>query len=468
LAAHPNFVIGKVGRGAAVHGLLRYLFGPGRANEHTNPHLVGCWDGEPTLIDPVTSDGRHDIKTLANLLEQPVLVSARPPAKPVWHCSLRTAPADRRLTDREWAQVASEVVHRTGFATRGDDGGCRWVAVRHADDHVHLVVTLARQDGRRVSTSNDFYRVGEACRWAEQRYGLTLTAGRDRTAPKRPTRAEAEKATRAKDKEPARIRLQREVRTAAAASTHPDTFLAQLKSAGLLVRPRFSQNDPNQITGFAVALPGNHTADGRPVWFGGGKLAADLSWVKLARRWSPTAETPLKPDATTRQTAWTRATRAATDGAATVQRLAATNPGAAGDAAHATGDVLAATARAVEGRHGGPLTDAAAAYDRAARELWGRTPARSIAGDGIRAAARALVLFGRASRDDGTQFLQLVTALIALTEAVVTLREAQGRTAQAAAARDAAKRLRTVAPQREPTLAVQRQPYATQQTARSR
>ena len=78
------------------------------------------------------------------------------------------------------------------------------------------------------------------------------------------------------------------------------------------------------------------------------------------------------------------------------------------------------------------------------------------------------MLFGRASRDDGTQFLQLVTALIALTEAVVTLREAQGRTAQAAAARDAAKRLRTVAPQREPTLAVQRQPYATQQTARSR
>ena len=26
---------------------------------------------------------------------------------------------------------------RTGLAPRDDDGGCRWVAVRHADDHVH-------------------------------------------------------------------------------------------------------------------------------------------------------------------------------------------------------------------------------------------------------------------------------------------------------------------------------------------
>ena len=33
-------MIGKVVRGAMSGRLLRYLYGPGRANEHTDPHLV--------------------------------------------------------------------------------------------------------------------------------------------------------------------------------------------------------------------------------------------------------------------------------------------------------------------------------------------------------------------------------------------------------------------------------------------
>jgi hypothetical protein len=37
-------VIDKVTRGRQISGLLRYLFGPGRANEHTDPHLVAAWD----------------------------------------------------------------------------------------------------------------------------------------------------------------------------------------------------------------------------------------------------------------------------------------------------------------------------------------------------------------------------------------------------------------------------------------
>ena len=120
----------------------------------------------------------------------------------------------------------------------------------------------------------------------------------------------------------------------------------------------------------------------------------------------------------------------------------------AADAAHATGDALTATARVVEGRQGGPLTDAARAYERAGRELWGRTPPRTFTGDGIRAAARVLTLTGRARRDESAQFLHLVTQLIALSEAVAGLRDVQGRAAQAAAAREAANKLRTVAPMR--------------------
>jgi hypothetical protein len=46
-------VIGRVvGRGARPHGLLRYLFGPGRSNEHVSPSLVAAWGGDPAALEP--------------------------------------------------------------------------------------------------------------------------------------------------------------------------------------------------------------------------------------------------------------------------------------------------------------------------------------------------------------------------------------------------------------------------------
>ena len=91
----------------------------------------------------------------------------------MWHCSVRAAPGDRLLSDAEWGQVAGAVMDRTGFARHDDDLGARWIAVRHAPDHIHIVATLARQDGGRVPTWNDFFRVRDACRDAERRLGLT-------------------------------------------------------------------------------------------------------------------------------------------------------------------------------------------------------------------------------------------------------------------------------------------------------
>jgi hypothetical protein len=336
------------------------------------------------------------------------------------------------------------------------------VAVRHADDHVHLVVTLARQDGAPARTSNDFYRVGEACRAAEQRLGLTRTAGRDRTAARRPTRGESEKALRRGHREPARVALQREVRTAAAAAATAEEFLARLTDAGLLVRPRYSDRDPNQVTGYAVALPGDRSGQGRPIWFGGGKLAADLSWPKLATRWPDTPQRRNRRQTTatpadgrrggsaqpsplsgqTRRRIWDDVATMAATAADELARLAATDPAAASDLAHATADALSVTARVVEGRYGGPLTDAAHAYDRAARELHGRVPRPTPTGNGVRAMARQLALTGRASKDETTQVLALVANLAALADAVAHLRDVQHRAAQAAAARAAAEHLK--------------------------
>ncbi len=67
---------------------------------------------------------------------------------------------------------------------------------RHGDDHVHLVAMLARQDGGRPTLSWERYKVRAACIAAEQRFGLRCTAPADRTAARRPSRAENEKAAR--------------------------------------------------------------------------------------------------------------------------------------------------------------------------------------------------------------------------------------------------------------------------------
>ena len=63
----------------------------------------------------------------------------------------------------------------------------RWVAVRHADDHIHVVATLARQDGRRVFPRDDHYRAREASRTVEARYDLMRTSPAGRTSSRLPT-----------------------------------------------------------------------------------------------------------------------------------------------------------------------------------------------------------------------------------------------------------------------------------------
>jgi len=152
---------------------------------------------------------------------------------------------------------------RLGLAPRDDDLWVRWVAVRHADDHVHVVATLARQDGRRVFPRNDFWRAGEASREVEAKYGLSVTAASDRTAAKRASYAETEKAARQGHGEPVRDSLRRSVRTAAAGAGSLAEFFERLADDGLLVRRRYSERNPGQVTGYAVALPESVDPGGR-------------------------------------------------------------------------------------------------------------------------------------------------------------------------------------------------------------
>ncbi|MEU9867864.1 hypothetical protein AB0C87_08450 [Actinomadura sp. NPDC048021] len=281
-------MIGKVLRGKRVQGLIRYLYGPGRRGEHRDPHIVAGFRTPAELEPALRPDGSRNFRHLDGLLNQPLaLLGERNYRKPVWHLSLRAAPEDPILSDRQWAEVAEAAMARTGLAPDGDEDAVRWIAVRHADDHIHVVATLARPDGTRPKVWNDGYRIRDACRAMERKFGLRSTAPADRTAARRPKRAETEKAARIGRGESARAVLRRRVATAAAGARTEAEFFAAMGAEGVLVRLRHSTQFSGEVTGYAVALPDDLGSSGQPVWFGGGKLASDLTLPRLRRRWAP-------------------------------------------------------------------------------------------------------------------------------------------------------------------------------------
>ena len=435
-------MIGKITapHGEHVEPLIRYLYGPGRREEHTDPHILAGWRHPAELEPPLRENGTRDFRKLTGLLNQPhAAMGSWGTARPVWHCSMRAAPEDKTLSDEEWAQIACEVMHRTGLAPYGgDDDAVRWVAIRHGQDHIHIVAMLARQDGRRPSTRNDRYRVRDACLAAEQRCGLRSTAPGDRTAARCPSRAESEKTARRGLEEAPRVTLRRQVSTAAAAAGSEQEFFARLRQAGVLVRTRHSSRDPAQVTGYAVALPGDTAKGGDAVWYGGGKLAADLTLPKLRHRW-PQPGSENRFTTAERSAAWDHMAQVVDHASAHIRSLLAKNdPGAAADAAWATSDTLHAAAAALGSRI---LRQAADAYDRAARAPYGRTPVPTPAGDGLRRAARLLSAYGFITSDPSFRPLVLIIRLAVLAEAVADLRHSQQHAAQAAAALRAAQQL---------------------------
>lgn len=274
--------------GHKTRGVLNYLYGPGRANEHTDPHLVAAWD------DFVPDPGRTPCATLGQLADVLDLrvkqAGPKAPKNHVWHCSIRAAPEDRHLTDDEWAAIARRLLNATGIAPAGDPDACRWVAVRHADDHIHIVATKVRGDLRPPRNWNDFLRADKELVAIEKEYGLRQVPRGDRTATKRPTRAEQEKARRTGNARTSREHLRTIVRTAVSAAATTEEFFRLVEGTGALVDVQcFPSGD---VRGYKVALDGDTNAQGEPVWFSGSTLAPDLSYPKIAERLTATEATP--------------------------------------------------------------------------------------------------------------------------------------------------------------------------------
>ena len=403
-------MITKVVHGRDTAGLLAYLYGPGEANEHTDAHMVAAWDH--AALDPARD---ADLEVLAGHLDRMVRI-VRPAGWHVWHCSVRAAPEDPILSDAQWAQIAADVVDAAGIAPHGDQMACRWVAVRHAEDHIHIAATTVRQDGRRPDLHCDWLRLRRRCRSVEGRHGLRSTSPADGTAASDPKRGELRKARRMGHEEPVRQRLEEQVRIVAAAADGEEDFFVRLRAAGLRVSVR---QDKGVTVGYAVGLPGDRDGQRKPILYAGRRLAPDLSFPRVAERWQDHKQTrdpePGAPDRAGRLRAWQQATDAI-DQAIAALRSAPTPAWAA--TAAALGDLLTTAAHRAPIQVRAQLANASRSFRRAARAPFSRTPTEATWH--LREAAHHLSHAGQAmgQSDELAAVLSFALAAIELVRAL--------------------------------------------------
>ncbi|MCS0638718.1 relaxase/mobilization nuclease domain-containing protein [Streptomyces sp. LP05-1] len=428
--------IHKQGRNTA--RLLAYLYGPGRREEHTDPHLVASFDG---LVPDPGRDPNTTLADLAQLLDEPLHLLAEDtrPATHVWHASVRAAPGDRTLTDTEWADIARRVIAATGIDP--DDGaGCRWAAVRHADDHIHLIATLVREDGRRPDHHRSAKRAQAECRQIEVDYALHRVKAGDGTAAKRPTSAERHKAERHGRQRTPREELREAVRRSVAGAASEEEFFDRLAAAGLLIRRRIAPS--GDTLGYTVALPGDRNAKSEPVFYSGSKLAPDLSLPRIRERWGPTpddpAQEPAQPSVTGPASARRRATTAAWQALLVIDHG---DDGVIAAQIAATGEVLDALATTSAAHTRRELQAAATAFERASR-----SHVRAARGHdhALRRTARDLVRGGPAlgRGEDGATTAMVIDMLFFLIIAAAHWHAKKQHAQQAEAARRAAEHLR--------------------------
>ncbi len=308
-------------RGTRTRGLVEYLFGPGRAEEHTNQRIVAAWD---EAWQGITHPDEVQRALLSAEVDAPVkrMPEVAKPAEHVYHVSISNHGEDRNLSDEEWATVARAVADKLGLSGTDTDEGARWFAVHHGAasgdrDHIHFVATLVREDGRGIYLNKDKLALREVAKEMQARFGLevrtrepgggvrelsrpelaaTLQAG-EQQEPVAPNRHSGEQPNRGGEggvaPEPVaavevpRRRLERAVRAAASAASTEAQWLNRLGELGVEVAPRWARGG-DRVVGYRVALADAPTQqDGsKAVWFGGGKLAHDLTLPALRAGWT--------------------------------------------------------------------------------------------------------------------------------------------------------------------------------------
>ena len=176
-------------------GLVVYLAGPGKSNEHENPHVVAGHEsivfaapaGELSHEDAIALAGELDTARVVFGTEVSVTSRRKMNAaiddgvprsvaladatsdQNVWHCSLSLSPEEGELSDEKWATIAADFMKEMDFDNADSPRApARWVAIRHGKttaggDHIHIAASAVREDGTKVNTFNDFKRAQAAC-----------------------------------------------------------------------------------------------------------------------------------------------------------------------------------------------------------------------------------------------------------------------------------------------------------------
>lgn len=289
-------------KGSRTRGLVEYLWGPGRANEHVQPRVVAAWDA--TFVrgesEPVMESFERGL--LAREMEAPLRMFDKEPGKHVYHVPVSIHADDGALTDEQWAEVAQRAADKLGFTETRDRAAVPWLAMRHGksgdgNDHIHFVASLYRESGHVPVIRGDWgiwreVREEFAARW-------NLRTGRERGAGMPGlTQAEIQRAAREGEPETARSELARTVRAVATSARSESDFVHRLRRSGVLVRPRWARGGQSQAQGYSVA---RRPEEGKkPVWFGATKLADDLRLSQLRERWPE----PSEEEAADRLRAW--------------------------------------------------------------------------------------------------------------------------------------------------------------------
>ncbi len=282
-------MISKALRGDRMGGLVKYLFGPGRAEEHTNQRIVAASD--PTWRGTVQPDS----ETLAQLIsemDEPVTVHGdSTKAGYVYHLVVSVPAADGQLSDERWQQAAERFADKLGF-----DEQVHWIAINHGtstngNDHIHFVANLIREnDGHAHRLGLDRMRRREACIELEEEFGLTATSPAGLGDGRSLSRREVEQVrsgTVASVTDLGQHRVATIVRAVAAGARSEPEFVERLRGEGLVVRARQEKNQPGVITGYSVA---ERSADSRLIWYGGGRLGKDLRLPALRTKWGQNDE----------------------------------------------------------------------------------------------------------------------------------------------------------------------------------
>ncbi|SIA32792.1 Relaxase/Mobilisation nuclease domain [Mycobacteroides abscessus subsp. abscessus] len=310
----PNIVTG-----GDTGGLMRYLVGPGRANEHENPHVIagsrdivrkwGDWEtisvSQASEIATRLDAYMHETGTFPtgkarrfNPATGAVEWNGEIEANHVWHCSLSLSPEEAALGDEVWGRIASDFMSEMGFSGTDGKAPCRWVAIHHGSaknggDHIHIAATIVREDGTKWTPWYDQRRAQKACNVLEHRYGLLVVESREHARGSRCDSAAAQNAAkRAGTSRTDRAVLEERLRAAATAAASEADFVRRARRLGVRLHPRFASGRIDIVVGYSAAL---RTENGQQTrWWGGGRIARDLTLTQLRTRWQDTPSSALE------------------------------------------------------------------------------------------------------------------------------------------------------------------------------